>query len=293
MKVLNISRKEFDKLQQLQLDGNIFNSECTLYILKDKINKKYAFKKLYNDSGFRFSNKLFTLNELIDNNSKINMDTLVMPKRLVAIDNKVSGFIMPYINGINFQTVLDSNNYLHEDKIEYLKQIGIILEQMKKVRETTDIEEFYLNDIHENNFVLDKQTNTIKVVDMDSCKINGNYTFPSRYLSIFSNISNFSKYEKEKECDCGGYYKPNEDTDLYCYIIMILNYISDARVNSLTMENFWGYLLYLRNMGISYELLDKIALIYSNEKNINIYEYLDELCYFEGKTSYKKYTKSK
>lgn len=293
MKVLNISKKEFNKLQQLQLDGNIFNSECTLYILKDMFNKKYAFKKLYNDSGFRFSNKLFTLNELIDNSSKINIDDLVMPKRLVAIDNKVSGFIMPYINGINFQTVLDSDNYLHKDKIEYLKQIGIILEQMKKVRETTDIKEFYLNDMHENNFVLDKQTNTIKVVDMDSCKINGNYTFPSRYLSIFSNISNFPKYEKEKECDCGGYYKPSENTDLYCYIIMILNYISDARVNNLTMENFWGYLLYLRNIGISYELLDKIALIYSNEENINIYEYLDELCYFEGKTSYKKYTKSK
>ena len=61
----------------------------------------------------------------------------------------------------------------------------------------TDIKDFYLNDMHENNFIIDNNTDSIRVVDIDSCKINGNYTFGSKYLSPTSFISATRKYQQE------------------------------------------------------------------------------------------------
>jgi len=67
---------------------------------------------------------------------------------------------------------------------------------MRRVRKYTYIKDFYLNDIHENNFVIDRNTDSVGVVDIDSCKINGNYTFGSRYLFPMSMIANNSKYKR-------------------------------------------------------------------------------------------------
>lgn len=156
---------------------------------------------------------------------------------------------------------------------------------MKKVREYTFMKEFYLNDIHESNFIIDKSSQSVRVVDLDSCKINDNYPFPSKYLSTLGIIGNISKYPKETKAECGAIYKPTEDTELYCYIIMILNCLYQENINSMSLESFYDYLEYLESIGIEKELIYIFERIASNSHNINPYELLDSLTPFLGRSN--------
>lgn len=288
MNIVNISEKKFKKLETFNLPNNIINSESELFYFDEKKKwetNRLLLKKLNNDFGIIFSNKLFTVNELINNRNIIDIDELVYPENLVSIHGKISGFTMPLINGINFNEVLCSSEFSNQEKIKYLKEIGIVLEKMKYVREYTPINDFYLNDIHEANFVLNTNTSKINVVDLDSCKINNNMTMTSLRLNPFSNIHNVNKYEKENSV-CGGCYKPSYNTEIYCYIMIILRFISNYRINNIDCISYYNYIDYLSNIGISKELIDIFSNIYSEKNNINPYMLLDELTYSIDKCNY-------
>lgn len=292
MRVLNISKRQFEELKPLELSSDIFNSESQLFFLDKRC--KYLFKKLYADLGASFSNKLFTVNELITNADKINIDELVIPNKLVSISHHVVGFSMPYVDNINFKQVLNSSEFSTSEKLKYFREIGELLERMKMVRYYTPLKDFYLNDIHENNFILNKSTGKINAVDLDSCKINGNYPFAAVYLSPFSKINEFAKYKKiAGDYSIGGCFEPDYNTELYCYMVMIFNYLLEKRFSILSMDEFYDYLSYLHELGVSYELIDKFALIFSDNNNINPYEGLEELVSVVGKCSYDSYKLSR
>ena len=70
--------------------------------------------------------------------------------------------------------IYDRNNKLLVDnisvkKIYYLKKIGELLHQLEQIRKYTPFNDFYLNDIHESNFIVNpyKKTITAVVFDMD------------------------------------------------------------------------------------------------------------------------------
>ena len=149
---------------------------------------------MYLTNGLVFGNKLQTINSLIDNKNKINIEEIVFPEKIAIVDSQIVGFTMPLIESINLKQALMSN-IPNETKIAYLKQIGEILEKMRLVREYTEISEFFINDLHESNFIVDKE-GTVKAIDIDSCKINGNQAFNSKYLSSKSFINVICKYQK-------------------------------------------------------------------------------------------------
>lgn len=273
MEAINISRTTFKKMKQYFLN-DIINTEGNFYFInsKDKWETKQKLLKiLFNNEGEIFSNKLFTINELIDNKKLINISELVMPEKLAIINEMIVGFTMPFIDNINFNVILKDASISNKQKLEYFKQIGLILDEMKKVRENTKLSDFYLNDIHEANFILNLDTQKINVVDMDSCKINGNKPFVAKYLNPFSQINNFpNKYKKDS-----GNIVATQNTDLYCYIVMILNFLYKGNITELSISEFYLYLDYLRTLGTSYELLDKFSKIYGYTDNQNVAEYLD------------------
>lgn len=293
MIVTNISEKKFKTLKPFDLPNNVFNTEGQMYIYTEKDKwetKEYVMKKLFHDNGTAFSNKLFTVNELIDKKDTIGIEELVLPEKLISVHGKIVGFISEKRDNLNFQTVLDSYEFTNKKKIEYFKEIGRILETMKNIRTYTSLTDFYLNDLHENNFILNTKTGKINVVDMDSCKINGNIPFPARYLSPISLINSVSKYKRVEENsiidEC---FEIDENTEYYCYMVMILNYLYGNRITSLSIDGYYDYLAYLHSVGVSYELIDKLALIYTEHDNINVYEYIDELSKLDGRTNYRVY----
>ena len=288
MRIESISKKRFENLEMYKLPSTVFNSEAQMYTLPIKnrwqtINK--LLKRLYVTSGPMFGNKLQTINSLIDLQDTIDIPEIVFPEKIAVVNYEIVGYIMDLVESINLETALRSYDVPAETKIKYLRQIGEILEKMKQVRKFTSVKDFYLNDIHENNFVIDTKTDSIRVVDIDSCKINGNFTFGSRYLSPMSMANQIPKYKHEENGMCGGFFVPTEDTELYCYIIMILNTLYGGGINRLPLEEFYNYIEYLHSLGISQELINIFEKIVSNTHNENPYLLLEELIPYLGKSN--------
>ena len=281
MEVINITKNGLKKLKKVSLGYGILNTEADLFIMKtkDKWNIEYKMlKTLFCTEGANFSNKLFTINELIDNRSVINIDELVLPEKLLIVDGQVNGFIMPYIENTNFEEILNDINISNLQKIEYFKQISHILHKMDNLRNNSDITDFYLNDLHASNFILNKKTGKINVVDLDSCKINGNKPFAAKYLTPFSPISSMkAKYRVNEEINFLGYIIPDKNTDLYCYIMTLMNFLFKGRISSLGRDKYYLYLEYLRSINYPYELLDKLSKIYEYVDNEEIGDELDLL----------------
>lgn len=296
MEIINLSQKKFNTLERYELPKEIFNTEAKMYVLPIKnrwntVNK--ILKRLYVTNGPMFGNKLQTINSLIDLNKEIDIPELVLPEKLAAVDSEIVGYVMEMIESTNLETALKSYEVSPERKIKYLKQVGEILEKMRKVRKYKGIEDFYLNDIHENNFIVETSTDNVRVVDMDSCKINGNYTFGSRYLSPLSFISTTRKYHPEVNGICGGSFIPSYDTEIYCYIIMILNTLFGENIIRMTIPEFYNYLEYLNDIGVDLELLQKFEKILDNDPNENPYELLDCLKNHFGRARYNVYAKTR
>jgi len=279
METINFSNYGFKKLEKLHLDSHIMNTEGKLFVIPEK-SKWETYSKIlkffYNTEGNIFGNKLFTINSLIDNKNQINIPELVLPEKLAIINGKVCGYTMPYIKNINLSLFLREKEISNSEKVYYLKQIGEILKKLEKVRNNTIIKDFYLNDIHESNFIIDIESKKLNVVDMDSCKINGNKPSASRYLTKISPISKMKKkYRKNKNAEYPGYIIPDKNSDLFCYNVIVLNYLFQDNITILSLEEFYVYLDHLRKIGLPYKLVDKFAKLYQYVDNDNIMEYLD------------------
>ncbi len=273
------------------IDFNKFCNSETLYDIKninhvesDLYVKNGVMYKKMNLSYGQLDNKLNTVYFLIDNKNIINIEELVLPSGIAYLDRN-SGIIVikeKFIDNINFRYVLTSNLYSFSEKIEYFKQIGLILDKMKNVRDNTSIKDFYLCDLYTDNFILNTDTNRINVVDMDSCKINGNNSCSSYYLFENNVIDSVKKYKK-KELSWFTEYEINENTDILCYIIMLISFISGCDINKVDIKEFYNYMDYLVNFGLSNQLVSILARIYSNDDNVNPYLLLDELNKYDSK----------
>ena len=295
METINITKKRFESLEKYQIPNYVFNTEGTLYILpiKNRWDSQIKLlKRLYLTNGMTFGNKLQTINSLVDNKEKIEISEIVFPEKIAVVNSEIVGFTMPLIESVNLKTALKTQNISNERKIKYLKQIGNILEEMKKVRTYTDIKDFFINDLHESNFIVDPKTDSIRVVDIDSCKINGNFIFNAKYLTLKSLANQIPKYKRAKPENIG-YFVPDENTDIFCYIIVILNFLYGDNISNFTLEEFYNYLDYLQNIGLDTELIYNFERIVSNSHNENPYELLDSILPIIGRSNHHVYAYNK
>lgn len=289
MQTISISNKKFKELQELFLASSISNTEGKIFLIKDKNNWNTNYKVLkrfYDNESPLFGNKLLTINIL--ENSKIDIDELVMPEKLVINNGKLIGYTMEYIDGVNLKELFDDIKYDRLEMIKHLKEIGNILDKIRKLNNYNQNINFYLNDIHEANFILDKSGH-IKVVDIDSCKIGNNIPVVAKYLTPFSPIDELP--EKYKRCNDTkiGYIAPDFNSDLYCYNLMILNYLYKDNIQKLDIAEFYSYLNYLNNIGFPYELLDCFSTLYEYTDNTNPMELLDLIPNDMGRAHHKVY----
>ncbi len=194
MKILQISKRKFKQISKYTLESSITNNECDLFILeqKDKWNyEKILIKKLKKTSGGYFSNKLYTVNTLIDNRENLDIDELVLPEKLFVLDDKIEGFVMPFVeNNINLSLLLNNPNLSLLKKIEILKKIGNLLNKIIYLSDKAN--NFFLGDVHDGNFIYDKDKKIFRAVDLDSCKIGNNDSSISKYLTFNVNLRDFT-----------------------------------------------------------------------------------------------------
>lgn len=275
MKSVSLSKDEYNRLAKLKLSNNVYNTEgnIKLYNYNGKLK---ALKEYYIQDGFTFEGKIKTL-ELLDKNRQILPNEFVTPEYLVKLDSKIIGCLSPYISNINLNSILVDRSYSTEFQIKQLKRVGRLLEKLDEIRKKNNIE-LYINDLHESNFILDITNKKLRMVDVDSCKIEDNMSFPSKYLSPMTLIVyNNDKYPLNDNIYSQGYVTADKNSDLFCYIIMILNYLSGENISRINERKFYEYLSYLDQIGINKELIDCFNRIIKDDENINPYLLLDTL----------------
>ena len=289
MEAINISRKYLRELQSLRL-SNVSSGEGS--ILRNPLNGKEVLKILHQQNGLYLSNKLYTLNSLYDIEDALDNDSFVLPNRLLTVDDKVVGFTMPLINGVTLADILFNADIDIKIKVKYLKRIGAILDAMASFRKEYPQSNWYLNDLHERNFMVDLEKERLYAVDLDSCRILGNHPFLSKYLSSFSPLIDFpEKYHTDFQISCGGDFVADENADLYCYAMLVIDFLYGARINLSSKEDYFAYLEYLKSVGAPQELVDAWAKVYTNDNNVNFAPLLDSLPYFYEKTDRGLYLK--
>ncbi len=277
MEIINISKKKLDSLEPFTLPKNVISTECELFKFRYRGVDRLV-KKLFNNDGLVFANKLYTL-QAISANLDYIPEYFVTPDFLLSINKSIEAFVMPILNGINISIILNEkeSNVSLEEKKYYLKRIGVILEQMKNIRKYTPLTDFYLGDLHEDNFLVDPSKVDLSVVDVDSIKIAGNKTSPSKYLTPFGLLSVVSGKYKERDNDSFGAYEADENTDLYCYNIIVLNFLFGSSINNIEITEFYKFINYLNDLGVDKNLLESFNRIVCNSNNINPMNYIDSL----------------
>lgn len=276
MKIIRLPKKKFEQLQPLELSRNIINTEGELYSFDYRGQSKVV-KELYNLSGTIFANKLYTL-EMLDTNKEYLPNNFCYPDNLISVDDTIVGFTIPRIYGENLVDILSNPNVDYKEQLYYLKKVGTILEQLKSIRKYSSLDSFYLNDLHAANFIVNPNNKDIYVIDLDSCKIGNNIAFPAKYLTPRALLNNVpDKYKINNDTFIPGYVTADSNSDLYCYNIMVLNYLYGENINNVSLDSFYDYLNYLEYLDINHHLISTFARIVDNVSNKNPLYYLDTL----------------
>ena len=290
MRQINMSRKAFEKLERMALPKEVLNTESKIYEYTFRGETKIL-KYFYVNKGEYFANKMYTV-EMLDNYKDYLPDSFVIPDYMVAISNRTIGFTVPKVDGIPLICILSNPKMDKQDQLDYLKKVGGILNQLKGIRKYTSLKDIYINDVNESNFIVKQNNRELKVIDLDSAKIQNNRIFPAKYLQNSKLLSNQpNKYKlnlealKEQNIKYAtnypkfheGLFISSEETDNFCYTIMILNYLYGGNVARFSIEEYFTYLDYLDSIGLPKELIKQFESILTERHTDNPVGYLDEL----------------
>ena len=106
------------------------------------------------------------------------------------------------------------------------------------------------------------------------------WTISCWFLTEKSIIKGIDKYKINEDNHSDGYIVPNSDSDLYCYSMIILNYLYGDKINRISLEEFYEYLNYLEFIGVNKDLITIFSKLFvTNCKNENPLNYLDSLSF--------------
>ena len=284
MDIINMSSKQITS--NITLDS--YNTSGYLKIV-NYFNRKMVLKKIDPIRCDEVISKVLFLNRY----KNLMPSNFVIPEFLVLLDNKDLYMAIDYINGNNLGDVLKDKNINIRDKKIYLSYIGNTLEEMRHMRENPLLSDFCLGDLHEDNFIVSNKK--LYTIDLDDAKIDSISPIAS-YLQVGSLFSylHTDKYIIEDYNPYFVKYKVDYNTDMYCYIMVILNFLYGDNVNNMDIEEFYCYLDYLDRLGIDGSLLKCFNSIYSDFDNINPMNYIDSLTsnqFYRAKKIVYKYNK--
>lgn len=272
MQAITLSKKKYSQLTRLTIPHEVFNTEANIYEMTYKNDVK-IFKSLHCLNGETFANKMYTL-EMLNEYKSYFPKEIYIPDSLVTYKNQIIGFTVPKARGINLSVVLADRSIPADEKAKYLGQVGALLEKLKNMRKYSPAKDFYLNDLHDSNFLVDCESGGVNAIDIDSSKIASNQPFPSRFL-IASRLVDLvpNKYCRDKR----DFVIANEDTDLYCYMMMLLNFLYGGKFNTATASELYNYLNYLEYIGVYQPLINCFSLIAAGCPNENPFPYIESL----------------
>lgn len=254
MNVVYFNKKNINKLKKLYLNNNITSSEAELFVTGDGD----LFKRFYINEGDYFYKKQYTLQKLNDHHDLFD-SSFVMPKSLVTINGKMCGYTMPYIPGENLDNFLNNAKISEDIKIKYLKDAAGIMEKARIIREKAGLDNFYLGDIHSQNFVLG--SDGLKIIDMDSVRIGYLDGFPIKGSYPVKNFKLYQKYIFKDDV-----MLPNKASDIAMFNLMILNHLAGEDMQRKELMDYYDYLAYLDKEGLDKNITNEFHHIYSEDE---------------------------
>lgn len=287
MKIVNVTSDDINSLKVLPL--NFFNTRGNLLLYE--YNKVLRLLKSIDDENEKKFNEHLDVVKLLNESSESMPYGFVLPEFLVSVDDRLKYFGINYVCGNNLSVILKDESISNYDKVGYLKKIGIILKQMEEIRKKTNLKDFFLGDLHEDNFMVD-ENGILRTIDLDGAKFNKDSNPVAKYLSDFSliNESDNFKYHYIANPYITS-YEIDRNTDIYCYVIVILNYLYNGKINNVGTYEFYRFMSYLNDIGVDKELINCFERILTNSDNINPCDYLDTLTpkqIGKARTLYKK-----
>lgn len=272
-KIIIFTERNLKELTELQLPTKIINTEARLYIYKENDRWQQEDKLLkvfYNNEPENMANKVFVLEHLMQLKKRIQFEELVFPEALVSVDQIVVGYVMPWIReNINMALLLQDKNVSLQEKMNYLRQIYLILKDLKAKQKNENMP-FYLGDIHESNFIFNVDRQKIQAIDVDSGYFLGALAPVSKFLAFNEKLLNYpSKYPIDIRND---QHIPNDNTTILSFIYMFLNTISEEKSYKWSYEKFYTYLEFLYQESVDPEFLNVLSSIYSDEPTIYFHE---------------------
>lgn len=278
--MINLTAREYEKYRRKGIRTN------EGYIFPNPKNKSQIIKAIEPQPRVPeyLEIKEYTIKLLLNNADYLRDLNIANPEEDVRIDMIPRAYSAARIKGMDLADELSHPNTSLESKIDYLKQVGKILSDMEEIRKKhPHLSNFFYNDIHERNFLVTSD-NIVYGIDLDSCSIADNIPIQGMYPLFMSKIKKlYEKYPRcDKVCEFSTSIVPSKNLDLYCYIIMILNFMYGAqsynRWNPTTLNN---YLNYLESHGGNLEFLYALSCIYDTDRdNINpdyLLDYIKEI----------------
>ena len=295
MERINLTNYRLNHLAKYKLSRNVVSTEARIYFYPQKTKWETEMKVLklfYRDLD---EDRIRNIEFLNDNKEDLSsIPSLVIPESIVSYYGVDKGIVMPFINNSNLADILKFRDMDESVKINYLKKVGETLNELSLLRKyNSKFKNFALSDLHEANIIVDSESNNIKIIDLDSA-YTGNGISTSKYLTVNENLDiygyNLSNKYPVNENDS---FIPNEQTDLYCYHMMILNFLYGGNVASLSQDEFYYYLEYLYKLGANEDFLDSCLRLYINQENINPKDFLDGLDKIAGRAHKNVYNANK
>lgn len=268
-----LTKKEFNELDDFNPVSDVEPMESILKIIY--IDGKKKLLKFHKSSrrDYIISKNLHTIMTYKD----VLLDAipnLVLPEWYAHVECMENlAYVMPLISDrFCLQDLLRYDKFNVKYKLKLLKMVGDILSKYGKIKGLPC--EMYMGDVHEGNFIVDLINDKIflRVVDTIGCYIESNGALDSKYLEwndeIIKMCDNQIKYRKN------GLVIPDRNTDIFCYMFMILNSLAQVEMSMQPKSTILNYVDYLSLIGFDKRLLDAVERIFDNEDNINPKDFL-------------------
>ena len=279
MKIINLRMHQLRNLKELELEPGTFNTEALMLILnknqaKTKSGGRMLFKYLdAQDDEKVMARKMYTINMLNGSEKYNSINELIIPDHIVVVDGKIAGFALPLIeNHKNLGKMLNNEDIALEKKLPYIIQLGNLIDKVQRVHDESFRMQF--GDLNEFNFIIDKN-DIVKSVDLDSAYLGQDepsnsayYLLKNKYITALKD-----KYKTTKN----GIIIPTDNSDLYCYNMIILNTLAKESVFKVDIPTYYMYLNHLKDIGIDKELVKNFERIYLPVNNKNPKDLLESI----------------
>ncbi len=277
MHVINLRMHELRKLKELPIEDGVLNTEALMLILKrrsfpDKIERVFKYLDAQDDKSV-MGKKLYTVTTLNQLDEYQEISELVIPDSIVYVNGSIGGFGIPLIpEHRNLGAIIHDEKVPLKVKLQYLEQLGIIIDKVERVR-LPEIR-FQFGDLNEFNFIIDRD-NQLKSIDLDSAYLGiGEPLHMAYYLLKNQYVKSIS--EKYKSTN-SGIIIPSDNTDLYCYNMILLSALSGENLYRYDIDTYYRYLDYIDKLGLPREVIQSFYNIYIPKNNINPREFIEDI----------------